>query len=255
MNRQLILILALSLTFNSYSQNALERIKEKRVLNIGILETGIEPLNSYEEIRGRDLALLLEVDYKFTTYKSINSLKRALSSNDIDIALFNRYKTLSDSLNTSISHPIAEVKMVLLTNRLNYSGKRLDPGVLEQLEGNKLEINTLNQESFINTFNRENSGIDLINSYPHEILIEKLIKGEILSVYIDEFRAKEIFKDNPELGIDLIYTPLLESQEIVALLSWKESFFLDWINIAIEGWGEPADMKRIIEVTEGEYNE
>lgn len=265
MNKKVLLLVVLLLSLsNIYSQNVLEDIKDRGVLRVGVLDKDVYPFVyrekdgswvGFEIVRAMDIASKLGVKSEFVTYNSIDEVKVALNGGEIDIFFHKRFKTLSDGLDTLITKPLASLEMVLIINRREFAGLKLHPNLKKSFLQGDIPVSTRDEESFLGSFYKEFPNLTLNNKSMDMGLWDGVKKGTEISIYQDEASVKTVLSESPELGLNLAYLPLEVTQEIVALVSWKESFFLDWVNIAIEGWGDPKNMSEVIKISEGERNE
>lgn len=260
----ILFLLLISISIHIYSQNTLTNIKERGVLNVGVLDKDAKPFlyrsssgewTGFEIIRAKDIAGKLGVDISITPYRDVDNAKSALNSGSIDIFFHKRFKTLSDGLDTLISKPLASMEMVLVVNRREFAALKQHPDLKKSFLDGSIPVSTRGEESFWGSFYKGFYPLKIDNTYDEESLWTYVISGSEIAIYEDEATVKELFNNRPELGIELSYLPLGITQEVVALISWKESFFLDWINIAIEGWGEPKSMMEVTKISKGESNE
>ncbi|MBI9097572.1 MAG: transporter substrate-binding domain-containing protein [Spirochaetaceae bacterium] len=265
MNKRFFVFFLLFISYQSlFSQDAFERIRESGYLKVGILHEPVYPfiyydqngdLSGFEIIRSRGIASFLGVDVQFKRYSHMDEIKIALNNGEIDISFHKRFRTLSDGLECFLTLPLAELDMALVINRKAYAALKGHPNKKQSFLDGDFDAATMDQESFLRSFTKEFPHLNLAGSEKADVLWNDIITGREVAVYVDESRAISLFNENPVLGLTLIYLPLGISQEVVGLISWRESFFRDWVNIVIEGWGEPRNMQEILEIIEGETYE
>ncbi len=264
MNKLIIFLILLLVSLESFSQDAITRIKESGYLNVGILDESAYPfvyfnkdgnMEGFEVIRARQLADHLGADARFIHYSNINSIKKALENREIDISFHKRFRTLSDGLESFLTLPIAEIEMVLIVNRLAFSRLKLYPELKQRFIDGDFRVFTVNYENFIGSFSKEFPALPFGLKENEKKLLDSVYTGKSTGIYLDEASVKLFIRENPSSGITLRYLPLGVTQEVVGLISWKESFFRDWINIAIEGWGGPKDMNEILSILKGDIYE
>lgn len=264
MNKRLFPLLAL-LAWGALlpAQNALERIERSGVFNLGVLDRPAAPFvlaadhnwQGYEILRARQLAALLNAELHIRPYSSPEEAKQALNRAEIDLFFHKRFKTLGDGMTNFLTAPVARLQMVLVVNRRAFSALKLRPEIAARFLEGAFETAVPDEEASRNSFRREFPDNPSRLGPSAEQIWEDLKKGEIIGAYMDEARASRYFAETPSAGIALKYIPLGRSQEIIGLVSWKEDFFLEWLNIAIDGWTVPNNLSELETLLEGETHD
>ncbi len=238
-----IIIFAISYSY-IFSQEDLEiikKIKENNKLVVSVISEDKYPfyfiknniIKGYDILLCENISKALNVDLEIdNSSKTLDELIQNLLTGKSHIAVSKIKRILDDSLYLSYSQPYLKIGYILLIDRIKLAKYKKHGDYKDILLDEKSLISTLNNNIYkdylknyfpdnpIRVFNDKN---DLIN---------ELLNGESIALFLDEIEAKLIFRDNKELALKILsykFKDLFDDLHIIT--SWKNKFLIDYLNI------------------------
>lgn len=245
MKRNKIIILIIFFTanfiFTQEDYKIIKKIKENKKLIVSVLNEDDYPFystknnlkNGYDLLLCRNISRALNVDLEIdNSSRTFNDLIQNLLTGKSHIAVSKIKRALDDSLCLSYSDSYLKVGYVLLINRIKIAKYKKYGDYKDILLYEKSVISTLDNniyKDYLKKYFPENPARFFNDKND---LINELVNGESIAVFLDEIEAKLIFRNNKELAIKILsykYKDLYDDLHIIT--SWKNKFLIDYLNI------------------------
>ncbi len=229
---------------------------ERGELRLGIFDENNYPLvynesgtwKGHEINIARTIADQLGVRLRIITLKKDpQTVNSALNSGRVDIVFSKIIPTLRDAEQVYFTKTTAVVDMVLIFHRINYARKRLPMDPSRALRTGKINIAHVDRQEHTQFLQKHFRNISTTKADSEEELIQSLKDGEVTAILLDEVSAEKLFMDNPKASIHYRYVSLNKRQPVVGLVSWRNDFLLEWIDIAIFSFGKPKTIPALIQ--------
>jgi hypothetical protein len=257
MSKNYVLAFVLILMTGGLSaQDAFSRIERRGSLRVGILEEGQylffertgQGATGIEAYLSEKIASALSVRLEYLPFASDSEAVLALNRGEIDIFFGKHMANLTDSTKVFYTEPYAVLEIELLVNRRKYA-QQISKGTLaETYAQGLLPVSLYDDFSFRDILSREYAFLEREWLQSHEAVWAALENG--IGALVDEVKTQERFDQNPSLGLQYRIYPSGIQRSVVALISWREDWFLEWVNIMILGEGAPADLQRLNEINQ-----
>ncbi len=259
-NKLILLLIFFAINFNFiFSQDDLgiiKKIKDNKKLIVSILNKDKYPFYFTEnnKIKGYDILLCekisnalnvgLEIDNSSNTF---NKLTQKIIFGQSHIAVSKIKRNLKDSLLLSYSKPYLKIGYVFLINRVKLADYKTIGDYLDVLAYHKSKISTLDNnlyKDYIKKYYPDNP-VKLFNN--EKELINDLLNGDSVAVFLDEIEAKLVFKNNKELAIKILYYKFEEIYDDLHIVtSWKNKFLIDYLNIFLNSRYQKLSLNEVI---------
>jgi hypothetical protein len=239
---------------NAYAQNAFERIAARGELWVGVygeqrplfFEEGSQGPKGIEAYLSQKLAQGLGVGLRYQDFPDLDAAVKGLNRGEVDIVFGKHLANLSDSLRVFYTEPYAILKIELLVNRINYAQSITTGTLAKAFTQGLFPISVPDIPSYRDSLERAFSFLRPQYLQDQEAVWDHLEDG--IGALLDEVSVAERLSNTPALNLRYRVFPSGMRSPVVALVSWREDWFLEWVNVLIQGQGEPADLGRLIEI-------
>ena len=234
------------------AQEILNQVRGDR-LRLGIVAEDNHPFvyrmagewTGYEIALAARIADELNAELQIRPFGDVDQLRSALLDDRIHLAFSKLFRSLSHAEIAMQSSPVGVLKLTLVVNRTAYSRLRTKGDLIGDLEKGVVPVATVAEEAFIRGVTRRFPEAELSVIEDYSGLWRAVETGEATAIALDEAAANRYFLEHPERGIGLRIHPLSTSVTVVALLPWRDDFFAEWVDILIEGEGDPVGMQSL----------
>lgn len=242
----LVLFLAIPLG----AQEILTQVRDSQ-LRVGIVSADNHPFvyrkdgewTGYEVTLARQIAEELNAGLAIVAFNDRDQLRGALLDGRIHVAFSKLFRSLANGEIAFQSSPVGVLNLALVINRTSYSRMRTKGDLEGDLEQGRVPIATVGEETFVRRVTESYPNADLTVFDDYTALWSAVEAGEAVAIALDEAAANRYFLEYPERGLQLRVLPMTATVTVVALLPWQDDFFAEWVNILIEGQGDPAAME------------
>ncbi|MCG8480081.1 MAG: hypothetical protein MI724_13365, partial [Spirochaetales bacterium] len=137
--------------------------------------------------------------------------------------------------------------LVIVANRTAYSTRRTGGTLSRDLSRGAIPVVVADEAPFVREVSRVYPRAELSVVESHDRLWSGVESGEFVAVALDEASVYRYFAEHPERGIQLRVLPLPASTAVVGLVPWRDDFLWEWTNILVEGQGDPAALRELVE--------
>ncbi len=253
-SRGLLLLIGLVAAVTLPAQTRFDEIRATGVLFGGIIATENYPFvyrGPSGEWQGYEIELLeqaaeiLEVSLALRTYPDQESLLAAIAGSAVDLAFS---KILSNPANSQRSFqtvPVAELGLVLVVNRIAYSRLRTSGDLVRDISDGTVPIAIPEEPVYERELTRifPRARVEVMSA--DDDMWCCIERGEQIALALDAASVFYYFSRFPERGISLRVVPVDASATVVGLVPWQSERFWEWINILIEGQGNPATLNEL----------
>ena len=249
--RVAVVALLLSLAAAAGAQTRFDDIRATGVLYGGIITQDNYPFVyrgqggdwvGYEIDLLQQAADVLGVTLSLRTYGDQQALQEAVARSAVDLAFS---KILRDPANSQLNFqtvPVAELGMVIVVNRVAYSRLRTSGDLIEDLQTGAFAVSIPDDPVFERELLRLYPDIRVDRMDPGTDMWCCIERGEQIALALDGASVYHYFSRFPERGIFLRVVPVNATATVVGLVPWRFERFWEWMNILIEGQGNPATL-------------
>jgi ABC-type amino acid transport substrate-binding protein len=236
-------------------------IKERGTLRVGLLQKESFPFSfpvgaawrGYDVDLAEGIANTLGVDLRITaSYRTSHDLLRGLVDGDIDIALSKYKVNLPDAAVGRFSRPYSYVNYALLVGRVLLGRLRMSGPPEQVLSKAEVTIGTLDDPNYVDHLRARfpHARLRLFSS-PEE-LFANLLEKQLVAGFLDQAEAQKLILDHDGSGLWVAYAELATvTDEVAAVVSWRNSFLSRWIDMFIESIGAPISPDALIKTYGG----
>ena len=194
-----------------------------------------------------EVATELGVPLAITTFESGDALLDAVADGEVHIAFSKLFRNLTNSEVTFQTSPVAALNLAIVANRTAYSTRRTGGTLAGDLSRGVIPVVVADEAAFIRGVSRVYPRADLSTVESRDTLWSGVESGDFVAIALDEASVYRYFAEHPERGIQLRVLPLPASAAVVGLVPWRDDFFREWVNILVEGQGDPAALRELVE--------
>lgn len=196
----------------------------------------------------REIADELGVSLDLRTFPDRETLLDAVADGAVHIAFSKLFRDLTSSETTFQTSPVAALNLTIVVNRAVYSGMRTQGDLAADLSQGRLAVAVADEPAIFRGVSRLYPRAELTPVDDYHRLWRGVEQGEFVAIALDEASVHSYFADQPQQGIRLRVFPLPVDAAVVGLVPWTDDFFWEWINILVEGQGDPATLPSLTEI-------
>ncbi len=255
--RRLWIVLALTVyvAASIHGQTILREVQENGELRGGIVDGDLYPFvylrggvwDGYEITLMREIAAELGVTLSIIPFESRDALREAVADGDIHVAFSKVFRDLDNSERAFQTSPVASLDLMIVANRTAYSAGRTGGTLSGDLLRGAVPVAVADEAAFVREVSRTYPRADLSIVESRERLWRGVESGDFVAIALDEASVYRYFVEHPERGIQLRVLPLPTSTAVVGLVPWRDDFLWEWVNILVEGQGDPATVGELVE--------
>lgn len=233
------------------------QIKANKFLTVAIKNGDVPPFFSGEgdEIRGLDvdisrrIAAMLGVDVKFKRdAKSFSEVVEMVAGGDADIAVSKLSITGPRIQAVLFSRPYITLRQSMVINRLWLSGNsngRPIHIVIRNFDGKVAFMKGSSYDTFARTSFPK---AIFVPETDWNVVISKVMKGEVAAGFRDEFEIKKIAFENPEAAITTKSITISDSVDNIAVaVNYKSTHLLAIVDFVIKDQFSNIDPKKLMD--------
>ena len=248
------LALTLWVAASIHGQAILREVQETGELRGGIVEGDLYPFvyrrdeawTGYEISLMQEIATGLGVRLAIATFESRDALLDAVADGRVHVAFSKVFRDLGNSEITFQTSPVALLDMVIVVNRTAYSARRSGGTLSRDLSRGAIPVVVADEAPFVREVSRVYPRAELSIVRSRDRLWSGVESGDFLAIALDEASVYRYFAEHPERGIQLRVLPLPASTAVVGLVPWQDDFLWEWVNILVEGQGDPAALQELV---------
>ena len=136
---------------------------------------------------------------------------------------------------------------MIVANRRSYSARRTGGTLSGDLSRGTIPVMVADETAFVREVRRAYPRAEVAVIESRDRLWSGIESGEFIAIALDEASVYRYFAEHPQRGIQLRVLPLGTSTAVVGLVPWRDDFLWEWVNILVEGQGDPATIGELVE--------
>lgn len=189
----------------------------------------------------------LGVELVIRTYPDEDALRDAVAAGTVDVGFSKVIRDLENSEVTFQTVPVGVLDAVLVVNRTAYSRMRTHGDLAADLARGAIPLAVLDEPVSIRVVRSVYPQAELVREESTDDLWCCIDRGLHTAIVSDSAAVYRYFSEFPERGIALRVVPLPVQLSVVGLVPWRHAVLWDWMNMLIEGQGNPAVLPALTE--------
>lgn len=241
----------------SGAQDLMVRVQDSGVLRVGVVARDSYPFvfehagswSGYELGIAQEIATELGARVELSLFPDAQALRRAVSRAEVNVGFSKLYRDYGASQTAFQSVPLGRLNLNVVVNRAAYSALFTTGDLEADLQRGTVALAHLDHATVERVVRRAYPSAPLEPVAAESDLWSQVERGAAVAIVVDEATVERYFNTHPERGIQLRVYPIQATVDVVGMVAWQDEFFWEWINIVIEGRGNPA----VIQTLVGQY--